>query len=104
MSNRPRVKYQLVYLSIRRLNCVAPPMQVPPLPAAPRGREEMLQLARKQVRPPRSVPLGLAKKIVSFDSTQIAKSQLYSGNLSALGEPLRSGLIKLMSPIRVGQS
>ena len=51
-----------------------------------------------------SAALGLTKKIVSFDSTQIAKCQLYQGNLSTFGEPLRSGLIKLMSPIRVGQS
>ena len=53
---------------------------------------------------PSSVSLGLTKEIASFDSTQIAKCQLYQGNLSTFGEPLRFGLIKLMSPIRVEQS
>ena len=54
--------------------------------------------------PSSSVSLGSTKEIASFDWTKIAKCQLYQGNLSTFGEPLRSGLIKLMSPIRLGQS
>ena len=48
---------------------------------------------------PSSVSIGLTKSIMSFNSTQIAKSNLFPGDLSTFGEPLRSGLVKLTSPI-----
>ena len=48
--------------------------------------------------------LGLTKSIMSFYSTQIAKSNLFHEDLSTFSEPLRSGLAKLASPIPVGQS
>ena len=70
------------------------------------GRDLLCALGYLHATPwtlPSSVLLGLTKEIASFDSTQIAKYQLYQGNLSTFGEPLRSGLIKLMSPIRVEQ-
>ena len=51
-----------------------------------------------------SASLGLTKSIMSFYSTQIAKSNLFQENLSTFSEPLRSGLAKLASPIPVGQS
>ena len=43
-----------------------------------------------------SVPLGLTKWIVSFNSTQIAKSKHFHLDLSTFDETLRSGLTKLV--------
>ena len=53
---------------------------------------------------PSSASLGLTKSIMSFYSTQIVKSNLFQEDLSTFGEPLRSGLLILRSPIPVGQS
>ena len=46
-----------------------------------------------------SVSLGLTKSMVSFSSTQIAKSNLFQRDLSTFGETLRSGLTKLVRPV-----
>ena len=76
------------------------------------GAKTLLSLAdaripqiKKAVRStPSSGSLGLTKSIMSFYSTQIAKSNHFQEDLSTFGEQLRSGLAKLASPIPVGQS
>ena len=67
--------------------------------------ENILSTILRQHLPlPSSVSTGLTKSVMSFDSTQIAKSQLIQRDLSTFNEPLRSRLIKMMRRIRVGQS
>ena len=51
-----------------------------------------------------SVTLGLTKSIMSFYSTQIARSNLFQEDLSIFGQPLRSELLILRSPIPVEES
>ena len=69
-----------------------------------RDRGPFTRIFFGQTKWSKSVSTGLTKSVMSFNSTQIVKSQLFLRDLSTFDEPLRSRLIKMMRRIRVGQS